>query len=115
MQQYAATGTAYLNLAKLKRVPDSLRDPGPSPSLAGDLQIVEDMSAQGQAQIYFTLKPGRSQQLMHFDAARGQYSMLQQPWCDHMVIDVVCLYAIVTVVTSEPSYHVFTCTVSCTC
>ena len=36
---------------KLKRIPDSLRNPGPNPSLAGDLQIMEDMSAQGQAQI----------------------------------------------------------------
>lgn len=80
MQQYAVAGTAYLNLAKLKRVPDSLRNPGPNPSLAGDLQTVEDMSAQGQAQIYFTLKPGRAQQLMHFDAARGKYERLQQPW-----------------------------------
>lgn len=80
MQQYAVTGTAFLNLAKLKRVPDSLRNPGSIPSLAGDLQIVEDMSAQGQAQIYFTLKPGRSQQLIHFDAAQGKYERLSQPW-----------------------------------
>lgn len=80
MQQYATTGIAFLNLGKLKRVPDSLRKPGPNPSLAGDLQIVEDISAQGRAQIYFTLKPGRVQQLMQFDAASGQYEMLLQPW-----------------------------------
>ena len=80
MQQYAATGTAFLNLAKLKRVPDSLRNPGPNPSLAGDLQIVEDISAQGHAQIYFTLKPGRMQQLRQFDAASGRYELLTQPW-----------------------------------
>ena len=79
MQQYATAGTAFLNLAKLKRVPDSLRNPGPDPSLAGDLQLVADTSAQGQAQIYFTLKPGRMQQLMQFNAARGQYEMLLQP------------------------------------
>lgn len=80
MQQYAMTGTAFLNLGKLKRVPDSLRNPGPNPSLAGDLQIVEDTSAQGRAQIYFTLKPGRIQQLVQFNAASGQYQMLLQPW-----------------------------------
>lgn len=82
MQQYGMAGTAFLNLGKLKRVPDSLRNPGPNPSLAGDLQVVEDIPAQGQAQIYFTLKPGRRQQLMQFDAALGQYKMLLQPWCD---------------------------------
>lgn len=80
MQQYAATGCAYLNLAKLKQPPSSLRSPGPNPSLVGDLQIVEDISAQGQAQIYFTLKPGHTQQLVQYNAAMGQYEMLQQPW-----------------------------------
>ena len=38
MQQYATTGIAFLNLGKLKRVPGSLRNPGPNPSVAGDLQ-----------------------------------------------------------------------------
>lgn len=66
MQQYALSGTAFLNLAKLKQPPSSLQNPGPSPSLAGDLQIVEDISAQGLAQIYFTLKPGRTQQLVQY-------------------------------------------------
>lgn len=80
MQQYALCGTAYLNLAKLKQPPSSLQNPGPSPSLAGDLQIVEDISAQGLAQIYFTLKLGRTQQLVQYNAAMGQYEMLQQPW-----------------------------------
>ena len=75
------TGTAFLNLGKLKRVPDSLRNPGPNPSLAGDLQIVEDkLQVQGRAQVYFTLKPGRMQQLMQFDAASGRYEMMLQPW-----------------------------------
>lgn len=80
MQQYTATGVAFLSLAKLKQAPASLRNPGPHASLAGDLQIVEDISSQGQAQIYFTLKPGRGQQLVQFNAAAGQYEMLQQPW-----------------------------------
>ena len=80
MQQYTATGIAFLNLAKLKQPPTSLLDPGPRASLAGDLQIVEDISSQGQVQIYFTLKPGRGQQLVQFNAAVGQYEMLQQPW-----------------------------------
>ena len=79
MQQYAASGNAYLNLAKLKQPPSSLRNPGPNPSLAGDLQIVEDISSQGQSQVYFTLKPGRTQQLVHYNAAMSQYEMLQQP------------------------------------
>ena len=80
MQQYALSGTAFLNLAKLKQPPSSLQNPGPSPSLAGDLQIVEGISSQGLAQIYFTLKPGRTQQLVQYNAAVGQYEMLQQPW-----------------------------------
>ena len=80
MQQYALSGTAYLNLAKLKQPPISLHNPGPRPSLAGDLQVVEDISAQGLAQIYFTLKPGRMQQVVQYNAAVGQYEMLQQPW-----------------------------------
>lgn len=79
LQQYAASGVAYLTLAKLKQAPSSLLNPGPSPSLAGDLQIVEDMSSQGQAQIFFTLKPGRAQQLVQFNASKGQYEMLPQP------------------------------------
>jgi len=80
MQQYAATGSAYLNLATLKQPPSSLHSPGPNPSLAGDLQIVEDISTQGQAQIYFTLKPDRTQQLVQYNAAMGQYERLRQPW-----------------------------------
>ena len=79
MQQYAATGTAFLNLAKLKQPPSSLLNPGPTPSLAGDLQTVEDISNQGQAQVYFTLKPGRLQQLVQYNRGMGQYEMLQQP------------------------------------
>ena len=80
MQQYNATGSAYLNLAKLKQPPSSLQSPGPTPSLVGDLQVVEDISAQGQSQIYFTLKPDRAQQLVQYNAALGQYEVLQQPW-----------------------------------
>ena len=80
MQQYATTGTAFLDLAKLKQPPSSLLNPGPTPSLAGDLQTVEDISNYGQAQIYFTLKPGRSQQLVQYNSGTGQYEMLQQPW-----------------------------------
>ena len=80
MQQYAMAGTAFLNLGKLKQPASSLRNPGPNPSLAGDLQIVEDINAQGQPQIYFTLKPGRAQQLVHYNAAIRQYEMLQPPW-----------------------------------
>ena len=80
VQQYAATGTAFLNLGKLKQPPSSLLHPGPTPSLAGDIQVVEDMTNQGQMQVYFTLKPDRLMQRVHFNGATGQYEMLQQQW-----------------------------------
>ena len=80
VQQYAVTGTAYLNLGKLKQPPSSLLSPGPTPSLAGDLQIVEDMTNQGQTQVYFTLKPDRLMQRVQYNPAVGQYEMLQQAW-----------------------------------
>ena len=80
VQQYAATGTAFLNLGKLKQPPSSLSNPGPTPSPAGDIQIVEDITNQGPLQVYFTLKPDRLMQRVHFNAALGQYELLQQQW-----------------------------------
>ena len=80
MQQYTASGIAYLNLGKLKQPPSSLLRPGPSPSLAGDIQLVEDMTNQGRTQVYFTLKPDRLLQRVQHNPASGQYEMLQQPW-----------------------------------
>lgn len=80
VQQYAATGIAFLNLGKLKQPPSSLLNPGPTPSLAGDIQMVEDMTNQGRWQVYFTLKPDRLMQRVQYNVAMGQYEILQQQW-----------------------------------
>ena len=80
MQRYEQTGTAYLNISLLRQMPSQLLNPGPAPSVAGDLQLVEDVSNEGQLQLYFQLQQGRTLQVVQYDDSMQAYSILEDPW-----------------------------------
>ena len=80
MQRYEETGTAYLNISLLRQMPSQLLNPGPAPSVAGDLQLVEDLNNEGQLQLYFQLPPGRTLQVVQYDDSMQAYSIVEDPW-----------------------------------
>ena len=80
MQRYEETGTAYLNISLLRQMPSQLLNPGPAPSVAGDLQLVEDVSNEGQLQLYFQLPRGRTLQVVQYDQSMQAYLILEDPW-----------------------------------
>ncbi len=80
MQRYEQTGTAYLNISLLRQMPSQLLNPGPAPSVAGDLQLMEDGSNQGQLQLYFQLQQGRTLQVVQYDDSMQAYAIIEDPW-----------------------------------
>ena len=80
MQRYEETGTAYLNISLLRQMPSQLLNPGPAPSVAGDLQLVEDINNEGQLQLYFQLPQGRTLQVVQYDDSMQAYSIVEDPW-----------------------------------
>ncbi|KAK9805195.1 hypothetical protein WJX72_005302 [[Myrmecia] bisecta] len=75
---YQRSGKAYLNLAKLERLPPQLVQPGPSACVQGELQVVEDIEG-GRLQLFFGVTAAHASQLRAYNAASGAYEKLLQP------------------------------------